>query len=556
MPTDIEIAQSVTPRPIVDVAHTAGLDDDEFEQYGRTKAKIRLEALERRRDRPRGKLVLVTAITPTPAGEGKTTVSIGLAQGLNRIGLRCVAALREPSLGPVFGVKGGATGGGWSQVLPMEEINLHFTGDLHAITSANNLLAAVLDNHLVSGNALSIEPRSVTFKRCLDMNDRALRAIITGLGGKSEGVPRETGFEITAASEVMAVLCLAEGRDDLKARLARIVIGQDTAGELVTAGALGVAGAMAALLKEALQPNLVQTIEGTPAILHGGPFANIAHGCNSVVATRLALALGDVCVTEAGFGADLGAEKFCDIKMRQSGLAPDAAVLVATIRALKMHGGVAKEALTVENVAALEAGFANLERHAQNLRAFGLPVVVAINVFASDSDAEIATLERLCAAQGLPVARADVWGGGGAGSEGLARLVRATLEEGGAHFAPLYPDSLPLKAKIETVARRIYRATAVEFAPAAKTRLAYLTRRGFGSLPVCIAKTQYSFSDDPERRGAPTGHTLFVRDIKLSAGAGFVVAYAGTLLTMPGLPKRPAAVDIDIDGAGTITGLF
>ncbi len=556
MPTDIEIARLVTPRPIADVAREAGIEDDELDFYGRYKAKISLGLLDRLRDKPNGKLVLVTAITPTPAGEGKTTVSIGLAQGLNRIGTRCVAALREPSLGPVFGQKGGATGGGWSQVLPMEDINLHFTGDLHAITAANNLLAALLDNHLQQGNALGIEPRSVTWKRCLDMNDRALRNVLTGLGGKSEGVPRETGFEITAASEIMAVLCLAENVADLKTRLARIVVGTNTNNEPVMAGELNATGALAVLLKDALRPNLVQTIEGTPAILHGGPFANIAHGCNSILATRMALKLGNVVVTEAGFGADLGAEKFLDIKMRQAHLAPDAAVLVATLRALKMHGGVALAELKAENVAAVEAGFANLARHAENLQKFGLPVVVAINRFAQDTEAEVAALKRLCEAAGLPVALADVWGAGGAGTEDLARLVVRTLETTPANFRPLYADDLPLRKKIETVAREIYRAEHVTFLPAALNRLAYLRKRGFGNLPVCIAKTQYSFSDDPERRGAPEGHTLTIRDAKLSAGAGFVVAYAGTLMTMPGLPRRPAAEGIDLDETGNISGLF
>jgi formate--tetrahydrofolate ligase len=556
MPTDIEIARSVTPRPIADVAAEIGLRPDEIDPYGAHKAKIHLGVLDRLADRLNGKLVLVTAITPTPAGEGKTTVSIGLAQGLCRIGARCVAALREPSLGPVFGLKGGATGGGHSQVLPMEDINLHFTGDLHAITSANNLLAAVLDNHLQFGNDLDIEPRGVTWKRCLDMNDRALRDIVTGLGGRNEGVPRETGFEITAASEVMAVLCLAESVEDLKTRLGRIVVGTDRKNEPVTADHLRATGAMATLLKDALRPNLVQTLEGTPAILHGGPFANIAHGCNSVLATRMALKLGDVCVTEAGFGADLGAEKFLDIKMRQAGLAPDAAVLVATLRALKMHGGVDLADLRTENTAAVEAGFANLARHAENLAKFGLPVVVAINRFASDTDAEIAALSRLCEARGLPVALADVWGQGGRGTEDLARLVVRTLEQTPARFAPLYANGASLKHKIETVAREIYRAERVEFLPTATTRLAYLRRRGFGTLPVCIAKTQYSFSDNPERRGAPEGHTLTIRDVKLSAGAGFVVAYAGTLLTMPGLPRHPAAEAIDLAADGTISGLF
>jgi formate--tetrahydrofolate ligase len=555
MPSDIEIARSVTPRPIADVAADAGLLPDEVEPYGKYKAKIDLSALERLRDRPDGKLVLVTAITPTPAGEGKTTVSIGLAQGLNRIGVRCAAALREPSLGPVFGSKGGATGGGWSQLLPMEEINLHFNGDLHAITSANNLLAALIDNHLHFGNALHLEPRAITWKRCLDMNDRALRDILTGLGGKSEGVPRETGFEITAASEVMALFCLAEGLDDLKTRLARIVIGTDTNNEPVTAGQVGAVGAMATLLKDALKPNLVQTIEGTPAVVHGGPFANIAHGCNSVLATRLALKMGDVCVTEAGFGADLGAEKFLDIKMRQAGLKPDAAVLVATIRALKMHGGMALADLKQESVAALTEGFANLVRHAENLRKFGLPVIVAINRFASDTDAEIEALKRLCAHETLPVALADVWGRGGAGTEELARLVQETLATRSADFHHLYADAMPLRGKVESVAREIYRASAVTFLPAAKTRLAYLTKRGFGHLPVCIAKTQYSFSDDPTRLNAPTGHPITIRDAKLSAGAGFVVAYAGSLLTMPGLPRHPASEHIDVAADGTVSGL-
>ena len=515
-----------------------------------------LSALDARRDAPDGKLVLLTAITPTPAGEGKTTVTIGLAQGLNRLGRRCIAALREPSLGPVFGRKGGATGGGWSQVLPMEDINLHFTGDLHAVTSANNLLAALIDNHLQSGNTLNIDPRTVTWRRCVDMNDRALRSTITGLGGKAEGVPRETGWEITAASEVMAILCLSESIADLKMRLGRIVIASDTNNEPVTAAQIGGVGAMAALLRDALQPNLVQTIEGVPALLHGGPFANIAHGCNSVLATRLARKLGDICVTEAGFGADLGAEKFLDIKMRQANMAPDMVVLVATLRALKLHGGAALADSATPNVAAVVAGFENLKRHAENLRKFGLPVVVAINRFASDTDDEIAALTRLCEAHTLPVALTEVWGRGGAGAEDLARLVAQTLDTTPADFHPLYADSVSLRGKIETVARDIYRAGRVEFLPAARTRLAYLTRRGWGNLPVCIAKTQYSFSDNPDSLNAPTGHTLTIRDIKLSAGAGFVVAYAGTLLTMPGLPRHPAALDIDVADNGAISGLF
>ena len=556
MPTDLEIAHSVIPRPIADVAHDAGLLPDEIEFYGKHKAKVALQVLDRLADQPNGKLVLVTAITPTPAGEGKTTVSVGLAQGLNRIGVKCVAALREPSLGPVFGQKGGATGGGFSQVLPMEDINLHFTGDLHAITSANNLLAALIDNHLQNGNALHLEPRSITWKRCVDMNDRALRHIVTGLGGKGEGLPRETGFEITAASEVMAVLCLANDLADLRARLARIVIGVDTSNEPVRAEQLNAHGAMAALLKDAILPNLVQTIEGTPALLHGGPFANIAHGCNSVIATRMALKLGDVCVTEAGFGADLGAEKFLDIKMRQSGLKPDAVVLVATLRALKMHGGKNVDELKTPSITALMEGFANLARHAENLRKFGLPVIVAINRFASDTDEEISALRHLCEGHTLPVALADVWGKGGAGTKELARLVQTTLQTTPADFHPLYADALPLRAKIETVASEIYRAAHVEFSPQAITRLAYLRKRGFGNLPVCIAKTQFSFSDSPDKRNAPSGHTITIRDVKLSAGAGFVVAYAGTLLTMPGLPKRPASEAIGISDDGEISGLF
>ena len=556
MPTDLEIAHSVTPRPIADVAQDAGILPDELEFYGKYKAKISLDLLQRLADKPNGKLVLVTAITPTPAGEGKTTITVGLAQGLNRIGQQCVAALREPSLGPVFGMKGGATGGGYSQVLPMEDINLHFTGDLHAITSANNLLAALLDNHIQAGNALEMEPRSITWKRCLDMNDRALRHTITGLGGKSDGVPRETGWEITAASEVMAILCLAEGRADLKTRLGRIVVGVDKHNNPVRAEQINAHGAMAALLKDALLPNLVQTIEGTPAILHGGPFANIAHGCNSVLATRMALKLGGVCVTEAGFGADLGAEKFMDIKMRQSGLKPDAVVLVATLRALKMHGGKNVDELKTPSVHAVADGFANLARHAENLRKFGVPVVVAINRFAQDTNEEIAALQNLCADHNLPVALADVWGEGGGGAEDLARLVRDTLQNTPADFHLLYPDTLSLQAKIQTVAAEIYRATHVEFSGQAVKQMAYLKKRGFGNLPVCIAKTQYSFTDTPDKRNAPTNHALTIREVKLSAGAGFVVAYAGAILTMPGLPKVPAAEAIDISGDGEITGLF
>ncbi len=543
-------------QPISEIAQKLGLTDDEFEPYGRQIAKLPLSVLEKRKGGPQGKLVLVTAITPTPAGEGKTTTTIGLTMGLNKIGVRAVAALREPSLGPVFGVKGGATGGGKARIEPSDQINLHFTGDLHAITAANNLLAAMIDNYLTAGNAKKLEPRTISFQRCLDMNDRALRKLITGLGGKSEGVPRETGVEITAASEVMATLCLAEGYADLKKRLARIVVGTDESNEPVTAADIQAEGGMAVLLKDALKPNLVQTIEGNPVIVHGGPFANIAHGCNSVIATRLALALGEVCVTEAGFGADLGAEKFLDIKMRQAGLAPDMVVLVATLRALKMHGGVPLDQLKAENLEALEAGFSNLARHAENLKKFGLPVVIAINRFPTDTPGEEDALAKLCEAHGLKVALSDVFGAGGAGGEALARLVTETLATEKANFAPLYPDSLPLRKKIETVAKEIYRADGVEFLPAARNRLAYLTKRGYGNLPVCIAKTQYSFSDDPTKLAAPTGHTLTIRDAKLSAGAGFVVVYAGALLTMPGLPKRPAALDMHLSDTGEISGVM
>ncbi len=545
-------------RSIVDVARDAGLSESELELFGPHKAKITLPALKTRRESDRrGKLVLVTAISPTPAGEGKTTTTIGLAMGLWKLGVKAIPSLREPSLGPVFGVKGGATGGGQSMIHPMAEINLHCTGDLHAITSANNLLAAVIDNHLQSGNTLRIEPRSVTWKRCLDMNDRSLRKIISGLGGKSEGVPSETGFEITAASEIMAILCLAESLSDLKIRLARTVIGSDLDNNPVTVGQLGISGALTALLRDAFRPNLVQTTEGTPVVLHGGPFANIAHGCSSVQATKLALSLGDICLTEAGFAADLGAEKFLDIKMRQSGLKPDAAVLVATIRALKWHGGVLKkEELVVENVDAVEKGFSNLLRHAENLKKFGIPVIVGINRFTADSDAEIAKLTRLCEENKLPIALNDGWAEGGAGAEALSKLLLETLETDKPNFQPIYSDEKSLKSKIETIAKEIYRAESVNFTSDAQKRLRYLTKRGFGALPICVAKTQYSFSDDPDARNAPTGHTITIRDVKLSAGAGFVVAYAGTLLTMPGLPAIPSAVNVDCDDDGNITGLF
>jgi formate--tetrahydrofolate ligase len=541
-------------RPIAEVAAGLGLTESEWEPYGRDRAKVRLEALAERSGRPDGRLLLVTAITPTPAGEGKTTVSIGLAQGLCRLGVRAVAALREPSLGPVFGMKGGAVGGGASTLVPAAAINLHFNGDFHALAAANNLLAAVVDNHLHFGSQPRLDPRSLTWKRCLDVNDRSLRQVVTGLGGRPGGVPRETGFDITAASEVMAILCLAESWADLKARLGRIVVGDDAAGQPVTVADLQAAGAMAALLRDALLPNLVQTCEGGPALVHGGPFGNIAHGCSSVLGTRLALKLGDVCVTEAGFGADLGAEKLLDIKARQSGLFPQAAVLVATARALKMHGGVPLERLDQENPGALAGGFANLRRHAENLAAYGLPFVVGINRFRQDTEAELAELRRLCAEAGFPCAVADVFGLGGAGAEELARLALAALEQGG-RGRTLYPDDLPLTEKVTAVARQVYRAAGVEFLPAAARQLAEFEARGYGRLPVCIAKTQYSFSDDPTRLGAPTGHILTVREARLSAGAGFVVVLAGAMLTMPGLPRVPASVGIDLTPDGEIIGL-
>lgn len=554
MPDPLDPAIAPPPRPIADVAREIGLASEDLETYGRHMAKINFAALGRLGHRPPGKLVLVTAISPTPPGEGKTTVAIGLSQGLNRLGRCCIAALREPSMGPVFGMKGGGTGGGRSQLLPRAGINLHFTGDLHAIAAANNLLAALVDNHLQWGNAFGLDPRTVTWRRCLDVCDRALRDVVTGLGGRTDGVPRETGFDITAASEVMAILCLAESLPDLQERLARSIVGTTPAGEPVTAGQLDAAGAMTAILRGALQPNLVQTMEGTPAIVHGGPFGNIAHGCSSVVGTRAALALGEICVTEAGFGADLGAEKFLDIKCRQSGLRPHAAVLVATARALKMHGGVAVADLSAENVPALEAGFSNLARHVENLRGFGLPIVAAINRFATDTDRELESLSRLSGELGLPTAVADVWGGGGEGTRELGARVLEALETPAA-VRLLYPDDLPLREKIERVAREIYRAGAVEFQPVAAARLAWMEERGFGRLPVCIAKTQYSFTDDPARRGAPAGHTLSIREVRLSAGAGFVVAYAGAILTMPGLPRRPASEHVGLGSDGEITGL-
>ena len=556
MRSDIEIAQACTPKPIDEIAARAGIPGELLEHYGRYKAKVDYLALQ---DRPaKGKLVLVTAINPTPAGEGKTTVSIGLADALNLEGQNVCLALREPSLGPVFGVKGGATGGGYAQVIPMEDINLHFTGDMHAITAANNLLAAMVDNSIQQGNPLSIDPRRVTWKRCMDMNDRQLRNILDGLGGKANGTPREDGFDITTASEIMATLCLASSIADLKARIARIVVARTYDDRPVTAGDIHAQGAVAALLRDALRPNLVQTLIGTPAFVHGGPFANIAHGCNTVIATKTALRLADVVVTEAGFGADLGAEKFIDIKCRMAGLTPSAVVLVATVRALKSHGGVAKADLGAENLEALERGLANLRRHLRNIReVWGLRPVVALNRFTSDTDAEIELVRRAAAETGAQVALCEVWAKGGEGGRELARLVLDEIAQAEPEkFSFTYPDELPLADKIRAVATRIYGAKDVAFAPAAMKTIRQLTDEGCGSMPVCIAKTQYSFSDDPKKLGAPEGFTLTIRQVRVSAGAGFVVALAGDIMTMPGLPKVPAAVNIDVTDDGVITGLF
>ncbi len=552
--TDIEIAQAAKPLPIMEVAARAGIDESFVECYGRNKAKIDPALL----DSPckDGKLVLVTAINPTPAGEGKTTTTVGLADALRKIGKRSVVALREPSLGPVFGIKGGAAGGGYAQVIPMEDINLHFTGDFHAIGAANNLLAAMLDNHIYQGNALNIDPRRITWRRAVDMNDRQLRFITDGLGGRVNGVPREDGFDITVASEVMAVLCLASGIADLKARLARIVVGYTYDEKPVTAGQLGAAGAMAALLKDAIKPNLVQTLEGTPAFVHGGPFANIAHGCNSVTATRMALRLGEYAVTEAGFGADLGAEKFFDIKCRMSGLRPSAVVVVATVRALKHHGGAAKAELDKENLEALERGLPNLLRHVENIKTvYGLPCVVAINRFPADTEAELALVSRRCRELGVNAALSEVWGKGGEGGVELAReVVRLCEDPNDFRFA--YPDELDIRSKIEAIAKKVYRAGAVNFTGPAEKELKQLEALGFGALPVCMAKTQYSFSDDASKLGAPEDFTLTVRKLKVSAGAGFIVALTGDIMTMPGLPKSPAAERIDVDETGKISGLF
>ena len=556
MQSDIEIARACQLKPVQAVAGEAGIGEELLELYGRYKAKVDYLAL---KDRPMdGRLVLVTAINPTPAGEGKTTVSIGLADALRRAGKRTMLALREPSLGPVFGIKGGAAGGGYAQVVPMEDINLHFTGDLHAITAANNLLAAMVDNHIAQGNALGIDPRRITWKRCMDMNDRQLRQIVDGLGGRTNGMPREDGFDITTASEIMAVLCLSSDIADLKQRLARIVVGRTYADAPVTAGQLRAQGAMAALLRDAMRPNLVQTLEGTPALVHGGPFANIAHGCNSIVATQTALRLADFVVTEAGFGADLGAEKFIDIKCRKAGLKPSCIVLVATVRALKSHGGVAKADLAQENLPALEKGLSNLTRHLHNIRTvWGVEPVVALNRFTSDTDAEIALVREAAARMGAQVALCEVWAKGGEGGLALAEQVVARCERADlSKFAFTYPDDLSLAGKIEAVAKKIYGAQDVSIAPAAAKQLKSFEEGGYGNLPVCIAKTQYSFSDDPKKLGAPEGFTLTIRQARLSAGAGFVVALAGDIMTMPGLPRVPAAENIDVDDAGNITGLF
>ena len=553
--SDIEIAQEAKPLPITDIADACGMDGAYIEQYGRYKAKIDNRFL-KETNRPDGKLVLVTAITPTPAGEGKTTTTVGLADGLRRIGRNAVVALREPSLGPVFGIKGGAAGGGYAQVVPMEDINLHFTGDFHAIGAANNLLAAMLDNHIQQGNALGIDVKRITWRRCVDMNDRQLRSIVDGLGGRMQGEPREDGFDITVASEVMAVLCLASDIPDLKARLGRIVVGYTYDDAPVTAADLKAAGAMAALLKDALKPNLVQTLEHTPALIHGGPFANIAHGCNSVTATRMALKLGDYAITEAGFGADLGAEKFLDIKCRMAGLKPDAVVVVATVRALKHHGGAARAELGREDLAALERGLPNLLQHVDNIKnVFGLPCVVAINAFPTDTAAELKLVEEKCRELGVSVALSEVWAKGGAGGTALAEEVVRLCEQP-SDFRYSYALGGSIEEKLETICRRIYHADGVVLTPAAQKQARRLTELGFGELPICMAKTQYSFSDDPSLLGAPRGFTVTVRNLKVSAGAGFLVALTGDIMTMPGLPKVPAAERIDVDENGRISGLF
>ncbi len=556
MKTDIQIAQEAVMLPIKDVAATIGINEDDLELYGKYKAKISDDLINRSKDNPDGKLILVTAINPTPAGEGKTTTSVGLGEAFGKLGKKALIALREPSLGPCFGIKGGAAGGGYAQVVPMEDLNLHFTGDFHAITSANNLLAALLDNHIQQGNELGIDPRQIKWKRCIDMNDRVLRNVVVGLGSKMDGMVREDHFVITVASEIMAILCLADDMADLKKRLGRIIVAYTFDGNPVTADDIQATGSMAALLKDALKPNLIQTLEHTPAIVHGGPFANIAHGCNSVRATKTALKLADYVFTEAGFGADLGAEKFFDIKCRMAGLKPDAVVLVATIRALKYNGGVPKDELGAENLDALKAGIVNLEKHIENLQKFGVPVVVTLNSFVTDTKAETDFVEKFCKDRGCEFALSEVWEKGGEGGIELANKVLETLENKESHFKVLYDDDLSLKEKIETVAKKIYGADGVTYSPAAEKELKRITDLGMGNFPVCMAKTQYSLSDDTKKLGRPTGFTINVREVYASAGAGFVVAINGSIMTMPGLSKKPAAYGIDVDDNGVITGLF
>lgn len=556
MLTDIEIAKQADIKPISDIAEKLGISADELEFYGKYKAKLPLSLLKKYENKEDGKLILVTAINPTPAGEGKTTVTVGLGEAMNRIGKKAVIALREPSMGPVFGIKGGAAGGGYAQVIPMEDINLHFTGDMHAITAANNLLCAIIDNHIQQGNELRIDPRRILFKRCLDMNDRALRNVVIGLGGKVNGVPREDGFMITVASEIMAILCLSSGIKDLKDRLGSILTAYTYDGTPVYARDLNAVGSMAALLKDAIKPNLVQTLENTPALMHGGPFANIAHGCNSVTATRLALKLGDYCITEAGFGADLGAEKFLDIKCRCAGLKPSCVVIVATIRALKYNGGVPKPELSKENTVALKNGIINLETHIENMRKYGLPVVVAINRFATDTEAEIETIEAFCKEKDVPVSLTEVFAHGGEGGKELAEKVVKTIETKEAHFKPIYDEKLSIKEKLNVLAKEIYRAGDVVFTSNAEKAISEIEKLGKDKLPICVAKTQYSLSDDPQKLGSPKGFTLTVRDVRLSAGAGFIVALTGDIMTMPGLPKQPAAYKIDVDDDGNVSGLF
>jgi len=556
MKSDIEIAQAATMQPIVEVAEKLGLTDEDLEMYGKYKAKVKLDVLKRMSETEDSKLVLVTAITPTRAGEGKTTTTVGLGQALNRLGKNAVIALREPSLGPTMGIKGGAAGGGYAQVIPMEDINLHFTGDIHAIGIAHNLLSATIDNHIKQGNDLNLDPTQISFKRVVDMNDRALREIVIGLGGSKNGQPREDGFMITVASEIMAILCLANDLMELKEKLGKIVIGYTYEGEPVTAKDLKVEGAMTALLKDAIKPNLVQTLENTPAFIHGGPFANIAHGCNSIMATKFAMKLGDIAVTEAGFGADLGAEKFYNIKARYADLKPNATVLVATIRALKLHGGVAQDELTEENLEALAAGMENLEKHIENVQKFGVPLVVAINRFPDDTEAELELVREKVEAYGVKVALSEVWANGGEGGEELAKEVIDILENKESQFKFLYDEKAPIKEKIETIAKEIYGADGVDFSDTAEKQIARFGEQGYAELPICMAKTQSSISDNPALKGRPAGFRVSVREINLSAGAGFLVAITGPVMTMPGLPKRPSAEDIDVDANGKITGLF